>query len=453
MTSKKDAGTSRRTYLKLAGAGAATSLTTGCLTDIFAGGGSGGSGGGGGGGGGSGGGGSGGGGGGNSSGGNGNGGGGGGDGSLVISALEPLSGPFSVYGPRHRRGAQFAVERINANGGVQGRQLQMNTVDTASNAQDAVSAFTETIEQQNAIAGIGPAASELGIRVGDVAERRQVPLYLHAAGAVEVVPQDARYTFRTALPATPTVGRAQAQIIKDRGFTNIGIIYEDGVWGDEYEAAVDEYFPDGLDITRNTAPIPQTDFVPTLRGFPDNIELFLGTAHPAGATAIFSQMHQIGMEPELFLAGISPMLPDYNAVGDLITQSYASFNLTDMYSKQYSQLAKEYNNWQGSESFFDHPQVAGYTAIELIAQSVESAGSTNPQDIADATRTGSFDTPFANSPLRYTKWGEPKNTVQVYNGFNLDSTPEYWPNGEFAPEEVYRTGPLPAFKPGSLNLV
>ena len=145
------------------------------------------------------------------SGGNGGGGdGGGGSDPIVIASLQPLSGVFSVYGPRHRDGAEFAAQQINANGGVDGREIRIQTVDTESNAQSAVTAFTRMIEQDGAVAGIGPGASEVAIRTGDVAEEREVPMYLHAAGAVEVVPKDARYTFRTALPATPTVGPSSA---------------------------------------------------------------------------------------------------------------------------------------------------------------------------------------------------------------------------------------------------
>ncbi|MFC5973598.1 ABC transporter substrate-binding protein [Halomarina salina] len=375
-----------------------------------------------------------------------------GDGSpIVISALEPLSGPFSVYGPRHRAGAEFAAKQINDEGGVRDRQIRIRTVDTASNAQDAVSAFTEAVEQNDAVAGIGPGASEVGIRVGDVAEQKEVPLYLHAAGAVAVVPKEARYTFRTALPATPTVGRAQAQLVEDRGYTEIGLIYEDGVWGDEYGAAVEEYFPDDINITSDSAPIPQTDFVPQLRNFPDDIEVFLGTAHPAGVSSLYPQMYEIGLEPDLFLGAITPMEADYNAMGDNIGQSFASFNLTDMYSDKYAEQASAFNEDSEFGGLFDHAQVAGYTAVQLVAQSIEEAGSTDPTDIAEATRTGSFDLLYA-SPLEYTEWGEPKNTVQIYNGFDVESSPEFWSDGAFAPVEEFRTDPLPAFEPGSLDL-
>jgi branched-chain amino acid transport system substrate-binding protein len=441
MTKESNSGSKRRSFLKATGAGVATTLVAGCLV----GGGDGGDGGSDGGDGGS-------------DGGDGGSDGGdggstdGGDGGssepIVISSMQPLSGPFSVYGPRHQAGAEFAAAQINANGGVRGREVQIRTVDTASSGEAAASAFTSHIEQNNAVAGIGPGGSEAAIRARRVAEQNEVPLYLHAAGAVEVVPQDARYTFRTALPATPTTGRAQAQIIEDRGYNNIGVIYEDGVWGDEYEAAVDAYFPDDVNITSDSAPIPQTDFVPQLRQFPDDIEVFLGTGHPAGVSSLYPQMYEIGLEPDLFLGAITPMEADYNAIGESVGRSFASFNSTDMYAGDYQEVASTYTEETGG--IFDHAQVNGYTAVQLIAQSIESGGSADPTDIAESTRTGSFDLLYG-ADIQYTEWGEPEGAVLIHNSFDTESSPDFWPETEFAPVEEHRTDPLPAFVPGELS--
>lgn len=420
MTQTSPTGTKRRTFLKTTGGGVAVTLLAGCLVGNDDG----------------------------DSGTNSTDGNGSGD-PIVISSLQPLSGPFSVYGPRHRAGAEFAAQQINAEGGVRGRDIRIQTVDTESDGKAAATAFTKAIEQDNAVAGIGPGASEAAIRASRVAEQKQVPLYLHAAGAVEVVPESAQFTFRTALPATPTVGRAQAQIVEERGYNNVGVIFEDGVWGDEYQAAMDAYFPDGLNVTSETAPIPHTDFVPMLRKFPNDIEVFLGTAHPAGVSAMYPQMYEIGMEPDLFLAAITPMEADYNAIGDIIGRSFASFNSNDMYSEDYASVASTFNEEVGG--LFDHAQVNGYTAVQLVAQAIENAGSTDPVEVANATRTGTFDLLYGFD-IEYTEWGELKNSVQVYNAFDVDSSPEHWPDGPFAPTEEFRTDPLPAYEPGELDV-
>ncbi|WP_137290488.1 ABC transporter substrate-binding protein [Natronorubrum halophilum] len=368
---------------------------------------------------------------------------------ITIVALEPLSGVFSVYGSRHRDGAEFAAEQINADGGVRDQDIEIDVVDTEGTAQETVTAFTEAIDRNNAVAGIGPGASEAAIRGGDVALQNEVPLYLHAAGAVAANPRDNDFVFRTSLPATPTVGRAQAQIIEEGGYNNIGVIFEDGVWGDEYGAAIDEYFPDDITLTTETAPIPETDFVPLLRGFPDDTEVILGSGHPAGVSSMYNQVYEVGLDPDLYLGAITPMEADYDALGDGIEESFASFNATDMYSDDYADVASTYLEETGD--VFDHAQVNGYVSVRLIADSIAEAGSADPVDIAEATRTGSFDLLFG-SPIEYTEWGEVENSVQIYNSFTIGESPDHWPDVGFAPEETFRTDPLPAYEPGELDI-
>ena len=44
-------------------------------------------------------------------------------GPIVIGAIQDLSGPTSVWGNAVRKGAELAVERINAAGGINGRKI------------------------------------------------------------------------------------------------------------------------------------------------------------------------------------------------------------------------------------------------------------------------------------------------------------------------------------------
>jgi branched-chain amino acid transport system substrate-binding protein len=367
---------------------------------------------------------------------------------LTIVALEPMSGPFSVYGPRHRDGAQFAVDQINADGGVGGRNLELQVVDTESSGQAAAAAFSEAIDQDNAIAATGTVAGGPGRRAGQVAEENEVPLYHHAAAASSLTPKDGRYVFRTTHPATATVAKSQAQIVEQNGFNNVGVIYHDDAYGDEFRAAVQAYFPDDINLTEDTAPVPQTDFVPQLRQFPDDLEVML-SGHPAGISSMYGQMYEVGLDPELYLGALTPMEADYQALGDEIERSFASFGMTDYYSDAYAEVASTYLEETGG--IFDSAQVSGWTSVQLVARSIEETGSTDPVDIAEATRTGSFDLVFAN-PLEFSEWGEIDNAIMLYDAFDLGESPDYWPDVGFSPEEYFRTDPLPAFDPDELDI-
>ncbi|MGH6704370.1 MAG: ABC transporter substrate-binding protein, partial [Bradyrhizobium sp.] len=57
---------------------------------------------------------------------------------IKIGFPMPLSGPASVYGVPVTKGAEMAVQEINASGGVLGRKLELLTRDSKASADEAV---------------------------------------------------------------------------------------------------------------------------------------------------------------------------------------------------------------------------------------------------------------------------------------------------------------------------
>lgn len=363
---------------------------------------------------------------------------------ILVSSLQPLSGVFAQYGPRHSRGADYAAQQINADGGVLGREIQANHVDTASDGEEAATTFLNHIEE-GAVAGIGPGSSDAAVLAGQTANDEGVPLFLHAAGGSEITAPPNDFIFRTNLAATPQSAQAQAQMIEDRGYSKGAVIYEEGLWGDEYKAGVEEYFPDGVTLQSESAPIPQQDFTPLLRNFDDDIEFFLGSGHPAGISQMYPQILDLGFETlELVTAAITPMEADWQENGESLAQkTYTSFSHVDFYSDSYAEIAQQYLDETGD--IFDSAQAGGYIAIQLIAAAIEEAGEVNTDAMADALHSGSYDFGIYGFPIEYSDTGDLEGVVQIYNTWNPGESPDHWPDVGFSPEEVYRTDPMPAY--------
>src|SRR5580692_11540741 len=64
---------------------------------------------------------------------------------IKIGFPMPLSGPASVYGVPITKGAEMAVQEINAKGGVLGRKLELLERDSKASADEAVRLARELI--------------------------------------------------------------------------------------------------------------------------------------------------------------------------------------------------------------------------------------------------------------------------------------------------------------------
>ena len=94
---------------------------------------------------------------------------------IVIGNLQDISGPTSVWGNAVTRGAEIAIEKINAAGGVDGAMLKLITLDTKANVQEAIKAYNSLVSSQ-AVAVVGPPVSNIGLALAPIANKAGVPL-------------------------------------------------------------------------------------------------------------------------------------------------------------------------------------------------------------------------------------------------------------------------------------
>nr|WP_274377038.1 ABC transporter substrate-binding protein [Collimonas fungivorans] len=74
---------------------------------------------------------------------------------IVLGQSAPLSGSFSEMGETYRDGAQIYFEKINKEGGVNGRRIRLITLDDGYDAKRAQVNTKELIEQHQALALFG----------------------------------------------------------------------------------------------------------------------------------------------------------------------------------------------------------------------------------------------------------------------------------------------------------
>lgn len=94
---------------------------------------------------------------------------------IKIGVVASSTGELKPWGEDSARGAQMAVDEINAAGGIQGKKLQMIIGDSQSKAEQAKTA-AEKLLSDGVIALVGEVASSYTIQMAKVAYPKAVPV-------------------------------------------------------------------------------------------------------------------------------------------------------------------------------------------------------------------------------------------------------------------------------------
>lgn len=366
---------------------------------------------------------------------------------IKIGALTSLTGNFTPWGIQARDGMQLAVDEINAAGGVDGRMIELIVTDDQSNAEEAVSGLERMIEDGVVAVG-GPISSDVALNTAQFAEEAKVPLFLVKAGSDAILTRDSRYTFRTCIPAAPSVAEPIAQFAEAEGLTRIGAIIADYGWGRAIEAAMKDSFDavDGLEYQIEVAPVPEQDFTTYLRNLEDfDPQLIVATGHPPGSGAITVQSADLGLDVQI-TGAYTPFALVAGGAGDAAIGRYADFKCADFDSADYQDLARRYLA-SSDNTFMEDDAVAGYGIVTMVAAAVEAVGD-DPAAIGEWLHTQKFDLPGYAWEMGWTEWGEMTDAAPIFTVLGPGPAPEGVNEaGDWYPETLIRPAPLTPYEP------
>ena len=151
---------------------------------------------------------------------------------LKIGLLLNFSEGATERAIERQRAFDLAIKHINAAGGVFGVPVETVVADSSLNPDVAVEAARQLIENDGVHAIVGPSSSANALPVAErVAGPAGIPLISPSATSpLLTTAADSDYFFRTAL-ADSAQGPVLARVTRERGITNVGVIYRDDAWG------------------------------------------------------------------------------------------------------------------------------------------------------------------------------------------------------------------------------
>ena len=110
-------------------------------------------------------------------------------GTLKIGGIGPLTGSAAVYGTAVANAAQLAVDEVNAAGGVNGMQLELNFQDDECDAEKSVNAYN-TLKDWGMQMLVGAVTSGCSIAVSEYSKDDNMFQLTPSGSAVECVQYD-----------------------------------------------------------------------------------------------------------------------------------------------------------------------------------------------------------------------------------------------------------------------
>src|SRR5476651_55396 len=187
---------------------------------------------------------------------------------IKIGFPMPLSGPAAVYGVPVTKGAELAVQEINAKGGVLGRKLELLSRDSKANADEAVRLARELIIKNNVDFLSGTLTSAEAPAVSTIAKENKVVFVAPVAKTVKLTaPENLHpYVFRVASNTEIEGHVAASMMAKWKDVKKIATIAPDYAYGRDAVAAFTKHLkelrPDIEIVDQQWPKLGEADFTP-----------------------------------------------------------------------------------------------------------------------------------------------------------------------------------------------
>lgn len=341
------------------------------------------------------------------------------DDTIHIALSAPITGDWSEFGVNFQRSVELAIEKLNAEGGILGRQVRLSVGDTKGNPQEAATLAQRWTSDPTVVAQIGAFSSSSSMAAQPIFD---------AAGMVQLSPTASHTDYAKGSPWSFGIVGTQAGegpfnarfAYEDLGIRRIAILHLNNDWGIDtaqyfsqaFEnlggevTGVEFYFDGESDFTAVLSKLQETDAE----------ALFIASFYNDGA-GINIQRQRLGWDVPV-LGPTSLYSPQLIALGgDSVEGLYTA---TGFFALDEDPAVQEYVSsfeaaYGASPNF--HAALA-YDAMMLLADAIERAGSTESEAIRDAlAATENF--PGLAGSITFTADGDANKgyrKLQIQNG-------------------------------------
>ncbi len=304
---------------------------------------------------------------------------------LKIGLLLDFSEGSTEKARDRERAFDLAVKHVNAAGGVLGRPVETVTRDSTRDPAVAVEEARRLIQEDGVHALVGPNSSGNSLPVVEqVAGPAGIPVISPSATSPLLTgAADSDFFFRTAL-SDSAQGPVLAQVTRDRGFTNVGLVYRDDPWGRGLYGSFASAWTGELEAV--VLPPGQTTFLTELQETAsEGVEALVVLTFEAAAAVVIREAVESGLYSRFMLGDAlkSPALA--GAVAWALKDAYGTAGAAAPESEVSAEWDAAFVAEYGNPPAYAYVRET-YDAAIAIALGAQAAGSVDGAAIRDQLR-------------------------------------------------------------------
>ncbi|WP_313008192.1 branched-chain amino acid ABC transporter substrate-binding protein [Stutzerimonas nitrititolerans] len=339
---------------------------------------------------------------------------------IRIALAGPVTGPVAQYGDMQFIGAQMAIEQINKAGGVNGQQLEGVVYDDACDPKQAVAVANKIVNDGVSFV-VGHLCSSSTQPASDIYEDEGILMVTAASTSPDITSRGYELIFRTiGLDSLqgPTAGNFIADNLKPK---NVAVIHDKQQYGEGIATAVKKTLEDkgvkvGLFEGVNAGDKDFSSLIAKLKR--EGVDfVYYGGYHPE-LGLLLRQSKEKGLDVRF-------MGPE--GVGHTEITAIAGPASEGLYVTLPKSFDQDPRNQQLVEAFKAKKQdpsgpfvFPSYAAVQVMAEGIEKAGSTDTDKVAEALRSNTFDTPTGQ--LSFDEKGDLKDFNFVVYEWHQDGS-------------------------------
>src|SRR5215470_7150750 len=225
-----------------------------------------------------------------------------GSGPIKIGFPLPLTGPFAAIAADQKRGAELAVDELNARGGVMGRKFEVLFRDDELKPAVGAQRTIELIESQGVDFIVGGLAAHVQMAINEQTKKAgKLFVSISQSDEISAKPDTSPITFHEALNPTIT-----GRVVGGWALQNLGkkywIIYADYAWGKQNNAVLQDTLTKlgGTVLGSTPYPLGSAEFsahLPKIQAAKP--EVLMGAVPGADGVSFLKQVASFGMKKEM----------------------------------------------------------------------------------------------------------------------------------------------------------